>query len=366
MSPLPRPLIVHFVLDHRIGGTHVYIRNLMGLVADQFDHLIVTPGSGPITDMRLPNLRRLSRWLYPVEMMINVFFACRLLIRVRKVHPMLVVNVHGGANLAPLMAARCLGLAPIWHIHETIRGLRQLVRVGRWLMGPAGQLVVVAQASIDRYRLPHAMVLPSTVDRRFWCADPHPDRDADQGVTTLLSVGNLNPLKGFEILISAVGHLQGMSRTVRLVIAGAPLETQRSYVRELRQQAARVMRACPDVDVVFSGWQDEEGVRRLMRQCDVFVLSSHSEACPLVILEALATGCTIVATDVGDVRAMLRLSPGARVVPANSPSALADALRATVGVTDRGDAPARDATPEAWRSEIVGKRARSLYNGVLP
>ena len=366
MSSLPRPLIVHFVVDHRIGGTHVYIRNLMALLADQFDYRIVTPGSGPMTDMTLPNLRRFSRWLYPLEMLLNIFFSYRLLSRVHKAHPALVVNVHGGANLAPLLAARCMGLVPIWHIHETSRGLRQLVSLGRWLMGRRGQLVVVAQASIDRYRLQHAMVLPSTVDRQFWCADPQSVDVGDQGISTLLSVGNLNPMKGFETLIAALSRLPGTSPTVRLVIAGAPLATQRRYARKLHRQAARVMRTCPGIEVVFAGWQDEQAVRSLMRQCDVFVLCSHSEACPLVILEAIAVGCSILATDVGDVRAMLQQSPAARVVTAGSPAALADALHGMLGATAQSGAFAHNVTPEAWRPETVASQARSLYRRALP
>jgi glycosyltransferase involved in cell wall biosynthesis len=58
----------------------------------------------------------------------------------------------------------------------------------------------------------------------------------------------------------------------------------------------------------------------------VFVLSSCTEQMPIAMLEAMAAGLPVVATDVGDVRAILPPDAAACVVPARDPAALAAAL----------------------------------------
>jgi glycosyltransferase involved in cell wall biosynthesis len=61
------------------------------------------------------------------------------------------------------------------------------------------------------------------------------------------------------------------------------------------------------------------------------VLCSRTEQLPLVLLEAMASGLPVVATDVGDVRAVLPPEQGAFVVPPGDAGALAAALRAVLG-----------------------------------
>ncbi len=62
-------------------------------------------------------------------------------------------------------------------------------------------------------------------------------------------------------------------------------------------------------------------------QFDVFALSSRTEQLPLVLLEAMACGLPVAATDVGDVRATLPFESGPCVAPAGDVDALASALK---------------------------------------
>lgn len=86
-----------------------------------------------------------------------------------------------------------------------------------------------------------------------------------------------------------------------------------------------------------------------MAACDVFVLPSHTEGFPNVVVEAMALGRAVVATDVGAVADMLADGCGA-VVPPRRPADLAGALDAVMR-----DEALRRATGERARAKALGE-----------
>lgn len=70
---------------------------------------------------------------------------------------------------------------------------------------------------------------------------------------------------------------------------------------------------------------DEEKVKSLLSESDILVSASWSEGMPTVILEAMARGCAIIATDVGAVAEQVNSNNGA-LIPAGDKKALSDAM----------------------------------------
>jgi glycosyltransferase involved in cell wall biosynthesis len=93
--------------------------------------------------------------------------------------------------------------------------------------------------------------------------------------------------------------------------------------------------------------------------CDVFTLPSWSEGTPNVVLEALAAGRRVVATDVGGIPDLIPSDEVGTLVPARSPQALAAALT---------DALARDYDParvvELGSPGSWDDSARALYQSL--
>lgn len=88
------------------------------------------------------------------------------------------------------------------------------------------------------------------------------------------------------------------------------------------QKARR--RAEGDRRIIFTGHRAD--AQRLMRAMDVFVMPSHQETYPLVLIEAAAAGCALIATATDGAREVLNGIPASIVAPQDVP-ALADSMQ---------------------------------------
>ncbi len=136
-------------------------------------------------------------------------------------------------------------------------------------------------------------------------------------------VGRLVPEKGFDTAVAALPAILARHPGSELLIAGQGPER------------AALERAAEGLPVRLVGQLSTPAdVASFMRDLDVFVLPSHFEGLPNVVLEALACGIPVVATDVPG---MAEAAGGrATLVPPGDPVALAAAIVAAAGrVTER-------------------------------
>jgi glycosyltransferase involved in cell wall biosynthesis len=115
----------------------------------------------------------------------------------------------------------------------------------------------------------------------------------DERTRVLLSVGRLSREKGHADLIRAFPRIRELvgDSPLRLVLVGEGPE--RSRIEEL----CRVLNLT-DL-VILAGQQDD--INPYYGIADVFLLPSHSEGCPNVLLEAMAAGVPVVASAVGGI-----------------------------------------------------------------
>jgi glycosyltransferase involved in cell wall biosynthesis len=139
-----------------------------------------------------------------------------------------------------------------------------------------------------------------------------------EGAPVIGTVAALRPEKNIGRLLEAFAIVRAQ-RAARLVIVGEGAERS-----SLEQRTATLGIAA---DVEFAG--HSAAPENFYAAFDVFALSSDTEQMPLSVLEAMASGLPVAATDVGDVRWMLaeENAPG---IAAKSARALADALLAAL------------------------------------
>jgi len=130
----------------------------------------------------------------------------------------------------------------------------------------------------------------------------------------IATIGRLDPVKDFGTLIEAVTRMPATSHPTLLIIGDGP---ERSRLEALAGPGEPRVR--------FLGHRDD--ARKWLAACDVYVNSSVSEGISLTILEGMAAGLPIVASQVGGTPEIVDDSCG-RLIPPRNAAALADALQA--------------------------------------
>lgn len=261
--------------------------------------------------------------------------------------PDLVLTYNWGAMEA-VMAARLLGV-PVLHGEDGFNPdeahgqKRRRVLARRWLLRGVAAVVLPSQTLLriarDIWQLPESRLrfIANGIDLRRFRPGVEPELRARLGCTEhtqlIGTVGHLNRGKNIAMLVRALADLPGQ-RDTRLAILGEGPE------REALAQLASSLGVGDRV--TLAGRVDDTAP--WYRAFDVFAMSSLTEQMPLAVLEAMASGLPVVATDVGDTHDMVAEANRPLIVPAAAPADLSAALlralrdtawRETIGSANR-------------------------------
>lgn len=148
-------------------------------------------------------------------------------------------------------------------------------------------------------------IIPNGVDTAQFVPDPMVERE-----DIILYVGSFIERKGVKYLLDAVADVFPTLPSYRLVLIGEG--PQYFYLKRLTEQLGIAER------VVFLGFQPQDQVRSWMQRAKVLVLPSLEEGQGVVLLEALACGTPVVASQVGGISQVVTEEVGILVPPANS------------------------------------------------
>ena len=249
-------------------------------------------------------------------------------------------------------------------IHATERGRHRgrlpgprqtfVHEVERWLVSQAERVItcsafmrdqVASSLGADEQRLD---LIPNEVDLK-----PFSDTEKDEGRSerpTILFAGRLEYEKGVQTLLEAMPEIAARMPEARLLLAG-----NGTYRPELERLTGELKLGDR---VSFEGFVDETRLRSLYRTADVAVVPSLYEPFGLVVLEAMAAGTPVVASDTGGLREILTHDGTGLLFPPGDASHLTRTVLRLLGDAALCERLARDAqnalvTRGSWTTAAV-------------
>ena len=356
------------------GGVKAHVGNLAEFLLDRHDVRIYAPASKRLRGEGLDKLVQVVGRPVPIrynDSVAPVGLNPRIIYRMKRQlndwgpH---VTHIH--EPLAPWvsMAATVAGPMPkIGTFHAWSTGDRVYRATAPFIRKIVGDLKVrVAVSPSAQSFASQALgvpagqfrILPNGVDdTRFAEAEPLHDL-VDETRPLLLFVGRLEKRKGLETLIKAFLRLRAQGHHLRLVVVGEGPERERC--QSLVPPSLRT-------EVLFVGAVSHNDLPRYHASADVFVSPAMGgESFGIVLLEGMAAGLPVVASNIPGYRTVMTDGVQGRMVPPGNAVALADALEALLANDKLRKAMAaeglRTSAEYAW--PVVGAEVEEMYREV--
>lgn len=299
---MPRTLL-HIFPTFDVGGSQMRMTQLANHFGDRYRHLVMPlDGRGRAAELFEPRV--------PVTMLDPLPRQARWRERRRRLAelaPDLMLTYNWGSM--DWVLANLPRMVPHLHVEdgfgpdEIHRQKRRRV-LTRFLALRRSRVVFPSETLLDIardvWRLPaeRMTLVPNGIDPGLYPAEPHPViarlLPPDPANPVIGTVAALRREKRLDRLLHAFALLRER-RPARLAVVGEGAEAE-----GLKALAAKLGIAG---DVVFTGRLTEP--QRIMAGFDLMAMSSDHEQMPYSLLEAMAAGLAVVATDVGDIRRMV-------------------------------------------------------------
>ena len=179
---------------------------------------------------------------------------------------------------------------------------------------------VSAMECASRYLPGEYKLIPNGIDANYFAAHSvEPLPDLCDGKSNILFVGRLEKRKGVEYLIKAYEIVKKECPDSRLVIVGAGDKPRKKYEKEIREKGIK--------DVVFTGYVSDEELMRYYRSADIFCAPAiGKESFGIVLLEAMAAGKPVVASNIGGYAGVVTDGEDGLLVPPKDEQQLAQSI----------------------------------------
>ena len=319
-------------------------------------------------DVRTCFIPQLGRSVNPFRDLVVLWKLWRLM---RRERPAIVHTHKSKAGLLGRLAA-VLARVPIrvhtfhghiFHGYFGERKTRLYIRLERWLARRTTRIIALSESQkrdlCEAYRIAEperVAVVPLGFELdRFTDVERHRGAfrrrlGVGDDVRLVGIVGRLAPIKNHELFLQGAKRVAAKRPDVRFVIVG-----------DGEQREALETRA-GELDlgdrVIFSGW--ETVIEEVYADLAVVALTSRNEGTPVCLIEAMACGVRVVATDVGGVSDVLGGGRFGALVPPDDPDALARALEAALAEPSP-PAEARAHAHSLYSADALASRIAELY-----
>lgn len=355
--------ILHVIDTLEVGGAQRHVLSLIdALHARGHRCLIATSGARQVAGCDETAIYSLAR--DSISHRLPLRFAARL-IRVLAEERVDLVHAHLHASALAAAAATAVHRLPLVMTHHSDSTWQPPYHqvLGRWAASRARMNIAVARglatqpavAGLPTLLIPNGVPLPP---------DPSIDREQMRGALGLppraLIVGFTGRFvadKGPLLFVEMAARVAARNQCAHfLMVGGGPLQGE--IERRIAQHGLGSR-------FTLAGVRNDAS--RLYSAADVAVVPSRRDACPLVPLEAMAAGCPVVGTAVGDMPEQIVDGITGSIVPVGDIASLAAAVLALVDPTRRwqfGQA-GRERVAERYSIRQMADRTMAIYEAML-
>jgi len=340
-----RVKVVRVIARLNIGGPAIHVINLTAdLDPARFESLLVTGtesrGEGSLLDEA--RARGIDPVVIPAmvgDLTLNQrdLKALTALYRLfRRERPHIVHTHTAKAGVLGRVAARLAGVPLVVHTYHghVLHGYYTphrnwlLRRMERGLGVLSDRLIAVSEQvkrDLVRYHVARAgkvTVIPLGLDLEPFLASAgqrgklRRELRLSNGELLVGIVGRIFPIKNHRLFLEAAARVAAELEGARFLVVGD------GVLRPAMEDYARALGIADRV--VFTGWRRDLSV--IYPDLDVLVVSSNNEGTPVSAIEAMATGCPVVATSVGGLPDLIADGETGCLVPPSDPAGLATSI----------------------------------------
>jgi glycosyltransferase involved in cell wall biosynthesis len=281
----------------------------------KYHPIIALPGKGPI----IPKLNS-SNVYYQVykDSFLHKIFPSLKIYRILKERRVELIYLNTSASIWAAKAAKLLRIPVIFHIREDLRGLNNLI-IRAKIRFCSDKIILISNWMKSFIRSSKAAVVHNTVDiADFQHLDPDRIRlEFNVKNRVIIFIGSLEERKGIKYLLKAFPLIKASVPDVKLLIVGKPLPGQKGYLNMLKNLAK-------DQNIIFAGTRPD--VYDIIAAGDILAAPSLSEAFGRTVIEAMACGKPVVASNVGGIPEIVEDGKTGILVPPKDEKAIADAV----------------------------------------
>jgi len=234
--------------------------------------------------------------------------------------------------------------------------------LNKWFRKLDGKIAVseLAKDCICRHFPGYYNIIPNGIDLEHFSPDIPPIDEFCDGKLNILFVGRLEKRKGLNYLLKAYKQVKQEIPNSRLIAVGPGTRLRKKYKKQVKQSGLR--------DVVFVGYVSYDELPRYYKMADIFCAPATGwESFGIILLEAMAVGKPIVASNVEGYASLITDGVEGLLVPPRDDKELAqslisllsdESLRQEMGA--KGKLKARE---YAW--EDIAQRVLDYYARVL-
>lgn len=366
-----------------VGGAEHSLLELMKAIRDEHEVFLACP-EGPLAEvvrsqgfpvLPIPDSQltfKLSVWGTPLALA-SAIRARRALHRtIRRVSPDVV---HANTLRAGLLAwSRHRTPAVVTHCRDLLPPSRASALVSRAILSGSSQVIAVSEASAARlagpdWKVRNVSVVDNPVDISRFDPTKCTSEEARRaiGVTgspILALIAQITPWKGHLRAVRILEHIRNRHPAAELVIVGeAKFVTRstsydnRAYERELRHMVADLGL---DDAVHFLGERDD--IFRVLAGTDVLLVPSTEEPFGRTVIEAMAMGVPVIATDAGGPAEIIREGVDGLVLPPDATGRWAEAASSLAQRARSSDS--RDYAVERFNPRRHGDAVVATYRQI--